>query len=287
MMGDATRISEGMATLQNGMRHADELEERLFQIGASMEAIGLMQEQEDAYLHAPRRGEPLREDLQTVATQTLDKLIPASSGNILQLLQTLSLSLSILSDLDAELILAGPASTDDASRQEVIRTCLAIANMSVKFSSSETVREAGARLSVWLTLLSEDMQTRGRVLDREREVLAALKSNIWRPTVISWLTIFNKRLLAISGNEPLAQRWGELSIRSLLMVPPEEITKHPPRQLAASLIAGAAESLGLEQELRGSFEFITGIDVETFTSNFRHRPFESLRARDRSTHLTT
>eukprot|EP00931_Biecheleriopsis_adriatica_P093167 TRINITY_DN6690_c0_g1_i8.p1 TRINITY_DN6690_c0_g1~~TRINITY_DN6690_c0_g1_i8.p1 ORF type:complete len:281 (+),score=60.41 TRINITY_DN6690_c0_g1_i8:166-1008(+) len=259
-----------LSIMERKLEEVDEdegLEEELFRVGANADVMATLQKSEDAYLCARQTGEPLSEDLQSYATYCLYKLISYMPGCLSEHLHAFHLSLSLLSELDATFISRAPASTtSDVLRDEVLRTCMAIANMSLKQASSDTEQAARDRLQQWTAPLSKNpsewSRNTARVVEREREVFAALKWLTWRPTAAVWLTVFQARLDALRGKDPSAEQLCDGSLQSLAKVQLEEVVRTPPRQLAASVFARTARSLGLEQELAQSFKFATGTDLD-------------------------
>eukprot|EP00931_Biecheleriopsis_adriatica_P109433 TRINITY_DN8369_c0_g2_i1.p1 TRINITY_DN8369_c0_g2~~TRINITY_DN8369_c0_g2_i1.p1 ORF type:complete len:280 (+),score=56.23 TRINITY_DN8369_c0_g2_i1:50-889(+) len=265
----------GDSVSQQNVEEVGEVEDDLFRVGASCDVMDLLQEQEDAYLCVRQLGEPLTKHLQCFAVQALQRLIFALPRCFSELLHVFNLSLSILGDIDASLVLSGPASANSALHEEdVLRTCMVIAKLCLKQASSETRQETEHRLQQRKTLRGQDWlactHDDARACEEEVKLIAAVKWRTWRPTAAVWLTIFQARLMAIKGKDPLVQQWCDVSLRSLVMVPLEDVARRPPRHLAASLFAGTATVLKLEQELVGSFKFVTGIDISAFT-NIHHQ----------------
>eukprot|EP00931_Biecheleriopsis_adriatica_P043103 TRINITY_DN24638_c0_g1_i1.p1 TRINITY_DN24638_c0_g1~~TRINITY_DN24638_c0_g1_i1.p1 ORF type:complete len:302 (+),score=59.20 TRINITY_DN24638_c0_g1_i1:55-960(+) len=258
--------------------HEEEVEEELFRVGASSDVMAALQQHEDAYCCAQQTKEPLSEGLKRFAMHSLYHLVSHLPGCFLELLHAFHLSLSILSELDAALVTRGPAGTNsELLREEVIRTCMAIVNLSLKQACSETLKETEDRLQQWMAWQGGDLSAwrypAARVLEREKELFATLRwPTLCAPTAAVWMRIFQTRLNALRGNDALVQKLCGESCQSLLKVQPEEIMASPPRQLAAGILAKTARSLGLEQELVDSFELVTGTDIGSCMSVSQRSP---------------
>eukprot|EP00931_Biecheleriopsis_adriatica_P101643 TRINITY_DN7673_c0_g1_i1.p1 TRINITY_DN7673_c0_g1~~TRINITY_DN7673_c0_g1_i1.p1 ORF type:complete len:273 (+),score=55.90 TRINITY_DN7673_c0_g1_i1:53-871(+) len=246
----------------------EELEEQLFREGAGSDIMASWQQYEDEHRHSHQVREALRSDLQTFAMHNLQMLMmatwghPPACGDDLEVLEGGLLALSIFSDLDARSILGSAFATlddvadDSILKKEVFRTCLAVINLSSKFAFQGGEMCALNRTSQ----LRKELD----VSQKEQELVMAVSSSICRPTAASWLRLFGSRLMAIRGRDPMAQKWLDFSLQNLKWTPPMTMIGLPPRQLAARFLAGAASSLGLEQELVSSFKFVTGLDMSSF-----------------------
>eukprot|EP00931_Biecheleriopsis_adriatica_P101645 TRINITY_DN7673_c0_g1_i3.p1 TRINITY_DN7673_c0_g1~~TRINITY_DN7673_c0_g1_i3.p1 ORF type:complete len:271 (+),score=50.12 TRINITY_DN7673_c0_g1_i3:53-865(+) len=254
----APNISEGF--------DEEELEEQLFREGAGSDTMASWQRYEDVHRHSRQVHEPLSNDLQTFAMQNLQMLMKATWGqppaccDDWEMLEGGLLALSIFNDLDARSILGSAFATldvadDSVLKQEVFRTCLAVINLSSKFAfhGNEMCNETRFQLRKELD-----------VPQKERELVLDVCSSMRRPTAASWLRLFGIRLMAIRGGDPMAQKWLDFSLQNLKWTPPMTMIGLPPRQLAAKLLARAASSLGLEQELVSSFKFVTGLEISSF-----------------------
>eukprot|EP00931_Biecheleriopsis_adriatica_P091343 TRINITY_DN6522_c0_g2_i1.p1 TRINITY_DN6522_c0_g2~~TRINITY_DN6522_c0_g2_i1.p1 ORF type:complete len:287 (-),score=50.73 TRINITY_DN6522_c0_g2_i1:218-1000(-) len=244
----------------------DEMEEGLFREGASNETMAAWQHQEEAHMGLYPRGTALSMDLEARGMQAVLKLAVSEaplgdSSDPLELLEVGNLSLSVLSDLDANLALGGVSDrvNDRTARRELMRTCLAVSNLCCKIEFCTRARLC--------SVLGADC-------GKEREVLKEMGGSIWRPTAASWMRVFRTRLKAIRDGD-MVQMWCDVSVQilqTLLMTSPQ-VVKLPQRHLAAGVFARAAESLGLEKALTSAIPFVTGLDAGTLAG--AHVSFES------------